>query len=752
MLTALHLLLIPILWETTNGYSFPNNRPQVVCPMISHQGASNKRKLAHASAFVGQTSQRRSISLRISKDAAPIDFKISDDREKKELSWLVTTTGKLIGASSIPLGKLNKAMVVQTHRIMKAWSRRSSKPGSNAPYVVEQLLHRLIQEQHAGNPHAVVDTKTYNVVIEAWSKSREEGAAERTQEILQGMEKQFQKGDLKVKPNRESYSSLIKSWVRNTSGKKAANKVESIIQKMQELSQGDKEFLPPNRRSYNLLLFTYAHCSLPDAGERAEKILRGMLAAANDCAYSPDINSYNLVIKSWGRGNAEGFEYRAQSIFDEIMILPPASKITPNFETFAALFSCWLKSERHDALERIMSLLQIMEDLYHDGNTEAKPDLITMNSVLTALSRFRQFDDYERMLRLKSHMEKVYKVIPDTISHNILIDALSKSGRGDAPDKALGILSQMEGELRAGNTMVKPDNYSYTSVVDCITKADRPQAGKEALKVLDRMKQLHHEYGGNEPSTELYNAVLNALARTRSTENASVAFQLLEEMEEKGLPDRVTYSTILKSCRNGHEEYVLKAENMLARMAELGKQDTSLAPDSYTYTAVINVLSRSVASNKAERVLEILKEMIASYENGDNTSAPTVHVFNSALNACAFSHHHERAKMDAFVITVSILVMLQKYVSPNEVTYGTVLRACSNLLPRNDNRRDELVSKVFDKASKEGFVSEMVLRQLYFAASPDLFAQLIGMNRELQITLQDLPPEWRRNVKEQAAS
>jgi hypothetical protein len=85
---------------------------------------------------------------------------------------------------------------------MQAWSRRSTtKPDSNAPHVVEQLLHRLIQEQHAGNPHVIIDTRTYNLVIASWSRSNEEGAAKRAEEILVGMVKQYDAGNESVKPN-----------------------------------------------------------------------------------------------------------------------------------------------------------------------------------------------------------------------------------------------------------------------------------------------------------------------------------------------------------------------------------------------------------------------------------------------------------------------------------------------------------------------------------------------------------------------
>ena len=152
----------------------------------------------------------------------------------------------------------------------------------------------------AGNPHVVIDTRTYNVVISSWSKSREEGAAMREEEILVGMEKQYEAGHKYVKPNRTSFNSVIKRWVRNESSQVAMEKAEALIDYVATMSQRDPDFLPPCRRGYNLLLYANAHSGLADAGEQAETILNEMLKGADDDSIAPDINSFNLVIKSRG--------------------------------------------------------------------------------------------------------------------------------------------------------------------------------------------------------------------------------------------------------------------------------------------------------------------------------------------------------------------------------------------------------------------------------------------------------------------
>jgi hypothetical protein len=61
------------------------------------------------------------------------------------------------------------------------------------------------------------------------------------------------------------------------------------------------------------------------------------------------------------------------------------------------------------------------------------------------------------------------------------------------------------------------------------------------------------------------------------------------------------------------------------------------------------------------------------------------------------------------------------------------------------------VEKFFRTATREGQISEMVLTQLKFAASPSLFREIVDIDRDLQvITLEDLPRGWTSKVKRKA--
>ena len=141
----------------------------------------------------------------------------------------------------------------------------------------------------------------------------------------------------------------------------------------------------------------------------------------------PDINSFNLVIKSWGKGKSNALEHKARAVFDQVLLRP---EVTPNDETFNAILSNWLKSKDKEALSRMIALLETTEKLLNEGNRDAKPDRITVNSVMLALVRNGEL---QRVVQLQNRMEEVYDITSDTVSSSIHVQ---KSQRPEASERA----------------------------------------------------------------------------------------------------------------------------------------------------------------------------------------------------------------------------------------------------------------------------------------------------------------------------
>jgi hypothetical protein len=232
-------------------------------------------------------------------------------------------------------------------------------------------------------------------------------------------------------------------------------------------------------------------------------------------------------------------------------------------------------------------------------------------------------------------------------------------------------------------------------------------------------------------------------------------------------PNRITYNTCLKAMRNGSQKEAARAEQILTSLEERAaaandsnnnndSDSDDFYPDSYSYTAVISAYGRSDAPHKAQAAFSVLQRMVTAFDKGNRLARPNVHAFNAALNACAFSGGRQQQQQqqqqgdDAFRVALDILQLLHCYTTADHTTYGTMLRACSSLLPARDQQRERAVETLFHRAQTEGQVGRLVVTQLRFAASPELYKSLLqGRDISEKVFVQDLPREWSCNVREQ---
>jgi hypothetical protein len=172
-------------------------------------------------------------------NSSATDHSTFEEKEKRDLEWLVNATTVLLGPESPPLGTMTPGSVLHTGFLMSAWARREPKKESKAPHIVERLLKRLLQERDAGNEGVVINTSTYNILLDAWSRSPAEGSAERCEEILVQMERMHDRAKGDIHPNYASYNAVIKAYVKAGSKLFAAPKAEAILERMEQKSTTD---------------------------------------------------------------------------------------------------------------------------------------------------------------------------------------------------------------------------------------------------------------------------------------------------------------------------------------------------------------------------------------------------------------------------------------------------------------------------------------------------------------------------------
>lgn len=313
-----------------------------------------------------------------------------------------------------------------------------------------------------------------------------------------------------------------------------------------------------------------------------------------------------------------------------------------------------------------------------------------------------------------------------------------------------------------GNEEVRPNSYNYNSVISALANSQDEGAASRAEKILERMENLHRMTGDDniKPRTATYNAVIDAWAKSGEIDSANRAELLLAHMMElyetgqnlDAKPNVRSFNSVLNAwAKSGHPMAPDKASEVLMRMEELDRNtDLHVSPDATTVSTVINAYARSNRYEKAQSSYDLFMHMQELYKiTGKKANRPNAVVYNSVLNACAFTVGDLGEQSQAIEIANAMLKGLAEspYGKPDQVTYGTYLKVVNSQMPESEARA-RAVHTVFRKCAQDGMVGEMVLRQLREMQMEEVYESLLGTSMWGEMKLSDFPGEWTCNVIE----
>lgn len=590
----------------------------------------------------------------------------------------------------------------------------------------EELI-RHMRASGKVNPNA----KCYNIIIKAWTRAgRNRGSAENAERVLDEMEQFYEKsGDESVRPDVVSFTSVINAWANSGTHGQGAERAEEILNKMEEMAVAGNGTARPNTVTYNAVLSAWCKSGDSRAAARTEALLRRMEEhrQAGNAHVKPDLISFNTLLH---------------------VLSTKAGEARPG-EVGTA--------------HRAEEILKRMEQLHESGQIDRSPNLFSYNVVIEAWSTSRDAGAAKRAYAVLRRLVQRDGLSADSFSYNNVIFALSKSSLPGAALRAEELLTHMEKAYKAGNKSAKPDVFGYSSAINAWSRSGEKGSARRAEELLARMEDMYLAGDKNlKPNTITYNSVIDAWAKSgEGTLGARRAEFLLEKMEalyEAGdktvQPNSVTYNAVLNAwARSGTRCCARKAENYVNHMWQLYEAgNKEVKPDGCSYNTLINAVSKSQNEGKAQKALRILRRMDKLYQAGYKYTRPNAFTYTSVLNSCAFSFDgDQRARRKALATAIFTLKELQEshYGSPNHVTYGTFLKACANLIPIDDEMRRTIIEPVFLQCCRDGQVGDLVLRQLRDAAPEDLYHKLLGSVKKSRsnIKIQDLPVEWRCNVR-----
>ena len=546
----------------------------------------------------------------------------------------------------------------------------------------------------------------YNLAIKSWIKSQKgRAAAEQADRILE---------DMTVQPDLVTYSSVISAW--STSGMKvhAVARVEELLKKVQETMQ-------PNTIVMNAVMSTWVKSRSPNSVARTGEILR-LMENSTDESMRPDLISYNTHLHALSMHSAKSQQYAKQAL----------------------------------------ELVTMLEEGYESGRFSFRTNLFSYNLVIDAFCQIQDPGAAAMVLRrlIRSHNQ------PDTYSFNKVLSSLSKSSVRGACEIAEGLVRYMDQSYRSGaHPNARPDVLSYGSLLFAYSREGGNSTVWKAEALLKEMKTRY--YAGEyhlKPNRICYNSMIACWASSgHGTLGARKAEELLQEMQaqwEAGddsmAPDIITYNSVLNAWALSNTRCcAVQAEKYLNRMWELYHSgEEKVKPNDLSYNTVINAISKSRNEGKAQKALRVLRKMDLMYRAGNTDARPNQVTYTAVINSCAFPASNDpKLRKKALDTAIFTLTELQnsRYGHPNQITYGTFIKAVANLLDKDDDLRREIIERAFRQCCNDGQVGEMVLNYLRKAAPADLYEELLSdiiQSSGTTISVEDLPVEWRINVRE----
>ena len=437
------------------------------------------------------------------------------------------------------------------------------------------------------------------------------------------------------------------------------------------------------------------------AAARAEDVLQGLEEQG-----AADTISYNGVIKAYAKSKSQLAVRRAESVLDRMEMSYErlleqdgqemmAEMVKPNIRSYSTLLDAYSRNPHKKTAEESEVLLDRVQRRYEEsGDPDLAVNVYAVNSVLNHWSRSnRGIEGANGATALLSRMEE--RGLVDTISYNTVVGAWARSGATDAGAKAESILRKMQSKAE--------EDVSWAAATDYDARAP-PR-----------------------PNVRTYCCVIDAWSASNDPSALEHASALLAELEQK------------------YEE----------------TGDEELRPNEFAYGACLNAYSKSEEADKALLALKLLNRMKELYRSGKSIAAPPniVH-YNTVLNACATTsrHHGEGGSVDNLDEAMDIVRGLyseitanESTVRPDDFTYGTVLKACANLLPTRGEGAS-FIASVFHKCCQDGQVTFQVCFLLKQAASYELLQELLPKEafspKTQRFDIEKMPLSWRRNVVE----
>lgn len=415
---------------------------------------------------------------------------------------------------------------VVLNSVMSTWVK-SRSPG--ACKRTEELLHEM---ERSSESSIQPDLISYNTHLHALSlQARKPGMAQKADALLTRLEERYERGEVTFAPNLFTYNLVIEAWSKspdNGAPMKAAHVLRNLAKV--QASDSKRAGVEPDTFSFNQVLSALSRSSTKGAAKMAEELLEYMEKAYRTGVHpnaKPDAFGYGSVIQAHARSGDAGASIKAEQLLlqmKERHLVHNEAALKPNRHVYNALMHCWAKSgEGTLGARKAEALLREMQEISkRDDDASMAPNLVTFNCVLNAWALSGTRCCGHKAESYLNQMWELYNagdnnlVKPNDKSYNTVINAISKSKNEAKAQRALRILRRMDQLYKAGvNKEARPNEVTYTAVLNSCA----------------------------------FPAVFDKRTRRKALDTAIFTLEELKS-SRYGHPNQVTYGVFFKACAN----------------------------------------------------------------------------------------------------------------------------------------------------------------------------------------------------------
>lgn len=177
--------------------------------------------------------------------------------------------------------------IYSVNLLLKAMTRRRQHNQRQHLNEADELVKTMEYTYHV-HP----DVQSFNIVIDAWSKSKLPESVSRAEHLLDVMERRCRNDCLAARPDSYTFTSVLDSIARSQHNFQRAEKVFHRIEKLYEDGIVERPTIPV----YNAYLNALVSSKDWDVLERVESIFANMIIERN-----ANIRSYNTMLKAYSQ-------------------------------------------------------------------------------------------------------------------------------------------------------------------------------------------------------------------------------------------------------------------------------------------------------------------------------------------------------------------------------------------------------------------------------------------------------------------